>query len=88
MSDWYYELTVSTMLDDDMPPALASALVRFITTEHRDPKWILLGHQEMRQLRAVTDCRMYVLAKERGANLQFRGIDVLEVCRESFLDVC
>jgi len=76
------------MLDDDMPNELNSVLVRFITTEHREPRLPLLGHQEMRRLRAATDRRMYVLAKERGAAIQFRGIDVLEVCRESFLDVC
>jgi len=46
------------MLDDDMPNELASALVRFITTEHREPRLPLLGHQEMRRLRAAIDRRM------------------------------
>ncbi len=58
MSDWQHAITVSTMLDDDMPNELNSVLVRFITTEHREPRLPLLGHQEMRRLRAAIDRRM------------------------------
>jgi len=48
----------------------------------------LLGHTELRQLCQWTYRSIYALAKQRGNTITFCGIDVIEVCRDSFLDIC
>jgi len=61
--------------------------VEYITTQHRQPKYILLGRNEFIALQRSHDALAYVLSVETGERWYFQSVLILEVTQDSFLDV-
>ena len=80
-------VVVCTVLDESFPAWVANKVVEYITTQHRQPKYILLGRTEFITLRQSHDELAYVLSVEAGERWYFHSVLILEVAQDSFLDV-
>lgn len=80
-------VVVFTVLDESFPAWVATKVVEYITTQQRQPKYILLGRTEFSTLRQSHDELAYVLAVEAGERWYVHSVLILEVAQDSFLDV-
>ena len=80
-------VVIFTVLDEAFPAWVANKVVEYITTQHRQPKYILLGRNEFITLQRSHDALAYVLSVETGERWYFQSVLILEVKQDSFLDV-
>ncbi len=80
-------VVIFTVLDESFPAWVANKVVEYITTQHRQPKYILLGRNEFITLRQSHNELAYVLSVETGERWYFQSVLILEVTQDSFLDV-
>jgi hypothetical protein len=81
------EVMVLPNVEQQIPSFFYEAIFNYERTHYESPRFILVGYQEMLTLKRLDAPNIVNTLAAEGHRMTVQGIEVIEVRRESFLEI-